>query len=152
MTKYRSKAERMFEAKALHAMKNKDWDRLTQVGIQFEAHLRLIEPMCEYELQHTDEVGDIPVCKIHGNNSKHTDESDSHRLCLTIDPYTSIHESVVWDDPPMLAAAVLCNRKCSPGWADESCPVHGVESIVAAEEIKKKKKLATFWPPSSSTR
>ena len=44
---------------------------------------------CTYEIIWTDEVGDIPVCMVHNNNSRHTDSDDPHRPCLTIDPYPS---------------------------------------------------------------
>lgn len=49
-------------------------------------------PQCSYEKQWTDEVGDVWVCTLHGNNSRHhgdhsKDLSDSHAPCLTVDPY-----------------------------------------------------------------
>lgn len=43
---------------------------------------------CRYELRYTDEVGEVWVCIIHGNNSKHdVTGPDSDVPCLTIDPY-----------------------------------------------------------------
>lgn len=44
---------------------------------------------CVYEETWTDEVGYIWVCVIHGNNSKHDVDGDSHLPCLTIDPYNA---------------------------------------------------------------
>lgn len=44
--------------------------------------------ICSYEDVWTDEVGTIPVCKIHGNNSRHdVTEEQPHPPCLTLDPY-----------------------------------------------------------------
>lgn len=43
--------------------------------------------LCAYEDRWTDEVGMVPVCVVHGNNSRHEDSADPHRPCLTVDPY-----------------------------------------------------------------
>lgn len=42
---------------------------------------------CEYEMVWTDEVGTIPVCTIHGNNSKYPPSRGEHRPCLSVEPY-----------------------------------------------------------------
>lgn len=42
---------------------------------------------CRYERKWTDEVGDIWVCIIHGNNSKHDVLLDPKAPCLMVDPY-----------------------------------------------------------------
>lgn len=47
---------------------------------------------CSYEVIWTDEVGEIPVCFIHGQNSKYGEEFGPHRPCLAVDPW---HESEV---------------------------------------------------------
>lgn len=51
--------------------------------------------LCTYEVVWTDEVGDIDVCTVHGNNSKHPDVCGPHRPCLTVDPYTEFDIDVV---------------------------------------------------------
>lgn len=43
--------------------------------------------ICEYKDVWTDEVGDIPVCVLHDQNSRHVDSDDPHRPCLEVDPY-----------------------------------------------------------------
>jgi hypothetical protein len=43
--------------------------------------------VCYYESQWTDEVGEIEVCKTHGNNSKHDGSDGPNRPCLTVDPF-----------------------------------------------------------------
>jgi hypothetical protein len=48
---------------------------------------RSTQALCSYEMVWTDEVGTIPVCRLHGNNSRHEPSDDPHRPCLTVDPY-----------------------------------------------------------------
>jgi hypothetical protein len=46
--------------------------------------------LCYYREQWTDEVGNIEVCVLHGNNSKHNPAvHGKFRLCLTQDPYVT---------------------------------------------------------------
>lgn len=45
--------------------------------------------ICEYEDRWTDEVGTIPVCKVHNNNSRWGIEYGTHRPCITVDPWPS---------------------------------------------------------------
>ena len=42
---------------------------------------------CFYKEVWTDEVGDILVCRIHGNNSKHEVTEGFDKPCLVLDPY-----------------------------------------------------------------
>lgn len=42
---------------------------------------------CSYELVYTDEVGEIDVCVVHGNNSKYPPSRGEHRPCLTLEPW-----------------------------------------------------------------
>lgn len=46
---------------------------------------------CYYEVMWTDEVGEIDVCQVHGQNSKYAPRFGPNRPCLAIDPY---HEDV----------------------------------------------------------
>lgn len=102
MSKFKPKAETMFEEKVQHFIHTGNWSRVEEVTKQYEAYLKLVEPMCSYEVVHTDEVGDVPVCQVHGNSSKHTDEADLHRPCLTIDPYSTELEVRPTDDPTII--------------------------------------------------
>ena len=97
---YKTKAEKAFEKKVQYAMDRNDWKMVTEVTEQFEAYERLVEPMCDYEDVWTDEVGHIPICKIHNNNSKHSHAKGMHRPCLTIDPYEI--ELVPQEDPTVI--------------------------------------------------
>lgn len=47
---------------------------------------------CTYENRWTDEVGTIPVCTVHENNSKHEPSDDPHRPCLSVDPYPAFSD------------------------------------------------------------
>lgn len=47
---------------------------------------------CSYEMIWVDEVGEIPVCTVHGFNSKYGEEFGEHRPCLAVEPW---HESEV---------------------------------------------------------
>ena len=42
---------------------------------------------CRYEERYSDEVGTIPVCVLHDNNSRFDESAGPTRPCLTIDPY-----------------------------------------------------------------
>lgn len=81
-----------------------DWVDLGMQGIpvqgpMWEAQKSVVAPkhrlslpsldvfQCEYEDTWTDEVGTIPVCKLHGNNSKWDAEHGEHRPCVTVDPW-----------------------------------------------------------------
>jgi hypothetical protein len=46
-----------------------------------------LNEQCYYRKQWTDEVGEIDVCVLHGNNSRHDPALGPFRLCLTKDPY-----------------------------------------------------------------
>lgn len=84
---FKPKAETMFEEKVQYWINLGRWDMVEQVTLQFEAWQKLIEPLCSYEKVHTDEVGDIDVCKVHGENSKHNAVAGEHRPCLKLDPW-----------------------------------------------------------------
>lgn len=45
--------------------------------------------LCYYRTQWTDEVGEVDVCVIHGQNSRHSPDTHEgpHRPCLQVDPY-----------------------------------------------------------------
>lgn len=92
MAKFKAKAEQMFEEKVQYFMSRNSWDHVEEVTRQYEAYLKLVEPMCSYEVQHTDEVGSIDICIIHGQNSRHTSSKDQHRPCLTVDPYPPVEK------------------------------------------------------------
>lgn len=53
-------------------------------------------PRCTYKEEWTDEVGYVWVCRIHGQNSKHDVDGESHLPCLEIDPYDSPEEENYW--------------------------------------------------------
>lgn len=58
----------------------------TGFGLSYLMKRELTE--CTYEIKWTDEVGDIPVCILHGQNSRHhVDLTHLHEPCLTVDPY-----------------------------------------------------------------
>lgn len=42
---FKSKAEQMFEEKVQIAIDRRDWDLLAEVGQQYEAYLKLVEPI-----------------------------------------------------------------------------------------------------------
>lgn len=59
----------------------------TCVSIRCTYH-ELFAQNCSYELKWTDEVGQIPVCTVHGQNSRHhVDLTHLHEPCLAVDPY-----------------------------------------------------------------
>lgn len=98
MSKFKSKADKSFETKVQHYIKQGNWERVEEVTKQYEAHLKLIEPLCEYDLQFTDEAGEVLICKHHGSATRYADESDPHRPCLVIDPH--VPELVLVDAAP----------------------------------------------------
>lgn len=62
----------------------------------FEEIVAAMDGKCYYRKKWTDEVGEIDVCVLHGNNSRHNPH-DPYRLCLTIDPY--VEYVGPWDYP-----------------------------------------------------
>jgi hypothetical protein len=84
---FKTKAELAFEEKAAYAMQQRDSALMREVGEQYDMYLKLIEPMCTYEDVWTDEVGFVPVCVVHKDNSRHHEDSGEHRKCLKLDPY-----------------------------------------------------------------
>jgi hypothetical protein len=97
---------RGFDQKIEYLMKHNRWDEVTQVAKDYEAYQRLMKPLCYYELQWTDEVGEIMVCQVHGNNSKHDLEKDPHANCITVDPWptSDLSEVIAYHDEQMRLA------------------------------------------------
>lgn len=42
---------------------------------------------CVYEEQWTDEVGSVPVCVFHHQNSRYSSDVGPYRSCLAVDPW-----------------------------------------------------------------
>lgn len=62
-------------------------DVLPAEDFDIDQIVSLLNGFCTYNLTWTDEVGNIDVCVLHGNNSRHRQAAGPNRPCLTVDPY-----------------------------------------------------------------
>jgi|SRR6478735_1202273 len=57
------------------------------IDLDIDYVVAMLNDQCTYKDRWTDGVGNIPICIIHDNNSRHNAWEGPHRPCLTVDPY-----------------------------------------------------------------
>jgi hypothetical protein len=87
VTTSRQKVEGYSEPQEFVAIVMKKTPTMYLNAVSFARVISRLNGECRYESVWTDEVGTIPVCVNHENNSRFDESVGPTRPCLTIDPY-----------------------------------------------------------------